>query len=52
MMVVGGHSVIAPITELWDLNSRQIQIIDPMLPVDTYVTPGLFLVDEGFCSKK
>ena len=47
LMVFGGrpgdHS-----TELWDLNSREFQIIDP---TDQYTSPAMFLVDEGFCSK-
>ena len=50
-MVVGGRSLREPSTELWDMNSRETQIIDPTLPLDKYTSAGMFLVDEGFCSK-
>ena len=39
------------ITELWELNSLESQIIDPTLEYAYYYTPGMFLVDMGFCSR-
>ena len=39
------------ITELWELNSLESQIIDPTLPSSHYYVPSMFLVDMGFCSK-
>ena len=37
-------------TELWDLNSFESEIINPVLSY-YYSRPGLFLVDVGYCSK-
>ena len=37
-------------TELWELDSFENDIIRPILSTH-YQLSGLFLVDEGFCSK-
>ena len=39
------------LTELWELNSLETQLIDPTLAFGSYYAPGMFLVDLGFCSK-
>ena len=44
------NCIFSMLTELWELDSFENQIIDPTLPTN-YVMPGLFLVDIGFCAK-
>ena len=44
------NCIFSMLTELWDLDSFENQIIDPTLPTN-YIMPGLFLVDIGFCAK-
>ena len=44
------NCIFSMLTELWELDSFENQIIDPTVPTD-YRAPGLFLVDIGFCAK-
>ena len=44
------NCIFSMLTELWELDSFENQIIDPTLPTN-YLMPGLFLVDIGFCAK-
>ena len=38
-------------TELWEFDSLENQIIDPILSYDYQFGIGLFLVDKKYCSK-
>ena len=51
-MIVGGypHDHGNTITELWEFDSLETQIIDLTLS-RSYENPGVFLVDVGYCSK-
>ena len=50
-MVVGGYFGDSRVTELWEFDSLESQIIDPTLSTTYSFGIALFAVDKKYCSK-